>query len=197
MITPVSKSITFSAVLLALLLLVQQLLLTELQNYQAGDLGTWYKVTKGKVNADIIILGSSRAHDDVDPETLTAITGKSAYNLGREGTPCDIQSAFFDMYLRHNRTPRYLVLCVDSFTLAPDRSSIFLPQQYIAHLNEPEISAVLSRREPIWRLYHIFPLIGFVRLPEARESAIRALISPLPADHLNGFLPIARSWTDE
>ena len=192
------KCITFSALLLAQALLLQQVLLIGLRKYQTRQAGTWNQVTHGLVNAEILILGSSRAHVHADPRIFTAITHKSAYNIGREGTAIDLQLAFFEMYLRHNRAPKYLVLCLDSYTFAPDWFRILQPELYIAHLNEPEIATALSHREQIWNLYRLFPLIGIVRFAGTRELAFCGLCGHAELeDQYNGFLPVTADWGPE
>jgi hypothetical protein len=51
---------------------------------------TWHKIYNGKLNSEIIILGTSRAESHYDTEVIRKITGLKTYNLGLSGTHYDL-----------------------------------------------------------------------------------------------------------
>src|ERR1035438_252813 len=55
-----------------------------LRRLQTSKFGSLNRVMDGRVNADIIISGSSRALSHYDPRPIGRLTGYSAYNIDRK-----------------------------------------------------------------------------------------------------------------
>lgn len=73
-----------------------------------------------KKNADYIILGSSRAKHQVDPEKLTAING-IGYNAGINGVGTILHSNIvLDILLHENFKPKIILLQIDAINFAAE-----------------------------------------------------------------------------
>src|SRR2546429_9167293 len=132
------KAVLFISIASGSALVWQWALVLGLTSYKTSSRGVWNKVIRGEVNAEVIVCGSSRALVHYDPAMIAAETGRSAFNLGRNGTAPDLQLSFLKTYLAHNRAPVCILQNIDSYCLGTTKQ-IFDPSQYIPYLNEPAL----------------------------------------------------------
>lgn len=78
---------------------------------------SWKEISDGKINADIIINGNSRALSHFNPKILDSVLNKKTYNLGIGGHPFNVQDMKYRFYLTHNSQPRFIIQNVDFGTL--------------------------------------------------------------------------------
>jgi hypothetical protein len=188
--------------------LAQHVLLSGLRRSTTGPVGLCNRVVGGKVNAEVLVLGSSRAYVHFDPAIIERRTGKSCFNIARDGTKPDFQLAFLQTYLRHNRRPDYLVLALDLTSLQP-AAGLPDPGLYIAFLDQPEISAALQQQGRRWLLYRYLPLVAIAqdqghvnfyhRVRErATIEAVRGLVGrPRPEFLRAGYMPHDLEWRQD
>jgi len=170
-----------------------------LRRVQTSYFGAWNKVMQGQVNAAIVISGSSRAAYHYDPRTIQAVTGYSAYNLGRPGTQTDVQAAVLKAYLEHNRKPLLVIHNLDAFSFVSSRE-IFDPALYVPYLNDKEIYDPLSKIDPTLYKSKYIPLYGYVvsDMNLTWITGLKALLGVSPReDYFLGFSPRDKVWTDD
>jgi hypothetical protein len=167
--------------------------------------GLCNRVVNGQVNAEVLVLGSSRAYVHFDPAIIARATGKSCYNIARDGTKPEFQLAFLQMYLRHNRPPEYLLLALD-LTSLEKVSGLPDPGLYLAFLDQSEIAAEMRQQGRRWLLYTRFPFVplaqdqGHVNFyhrvrERATIEAMRGLLGrPRPEFLQAGFMPHDLEW---
>lgn len=78
---------------------------------------TWTDIESSKINADILIMGNSRAFSHYSPLIIDSVLHTNSYNLGIGGHPLNIQLLRYNMYLEHNILPKVIIQNVDFFTL--------------------------------------------------------------------------------
>ena len=97
---------------------------------------SWREMLDGNIDADVVILGNSRALSHFEPWTIDSVCQLSAYNLGIGGYPINVELIKYHCYLLFNNNPRYIVHQVDYATMhmisAPHQhqSEQFLPLIY-------------------------------------------------------------------
>ena len=199
------KLIGFPLLLCLCCFLIQQVLVLGLRQSTTGPVGLCNRVVKGQVNAEVLVVGSSRAYVHFDPAIIERWTGKTCFNIARDGTKPDFQLAFLQMYLRHNRRPEHLVLALDVTSLQPSRG-LADPGLYLAFFDQPEIRAALQRQGRRWLLYTHFPFVALAQDPghvnfyhrvreRATIEALRGLVGrPRPEFLQAGFLPHHLEW---
>jgi hypothetical protein len=171
-----------------------------LQRIAVGEFGVWNRIVQGRINADIIISGSSRALTHYDPRVLQQTTGRSAFNIGLNGSQTDMQLARLKTYLRHNRKPQLVIHNLDAFSLQVTHGEVYDPSQYVPYLDEPALFEALSRVDRMtWKWRHL-PLYGYatqdLRLNWMR--GLRAWLVGEPANtHIDGYQPRHSAWTGE
>ena len=76
----------------------------------------------------------------------------TAFNIGLNGSQTDMQLARLKTYLRHNKKPLLLIHNLDLFSFQTTHGGVYDPGQYVPYLEEPPISAALSRIDPdVWK----------------------------------------------
>lgn len=171
-----------------------------LRRLATGDFGEWNRIVQGRVNADIVVSGSSRALTHYDPRILAAASGHSAYNIGLNGSQTDMQLARLKTYLRHNRKPKVVIHNVDAFSFQISHGEVYDPGQYIPYLDEPDLYEALSAiNADTWKARHL-PLYGYAAqdLRFGWLQGLRAWFGPTPAPtHIDGYKPRDTPWTGE
>ncbi|MBP0904530.1 hypothetical protein ACFSKN_11565 [Mariniflexile gromovii] len=69
---------------------------------------------KGKINKDIIVLGSSRGAGNILAGQLEKETGLTAYNLSYQGSNVDFHKFILETLLKFNKAPQYVLLSIDN-----------------------------------------------------------------------------------
>lgn len=106
----------------------------------------WNELYAGNINADIIILGSSRAWVHVSPSILDSILNVNSYNLGLDGQNFIMQSCIYEAYLQHNINPKIIIHCLDVTSLT-DQSELFNLEQTLPYLNDSIVSKKTKQHE--------------------------------------------------
>ncbi len=70
---------------------------------------------ENKIPAQIYILGSSRALNNYSPEVITAITGKTCYNLGVSGSNIIYHETILDLILTGDTKPEIIIYNIDDY----------------------------------------------------------------------------------
>lgn len=170
-----------------------------LRRVATGGFGATNRIVQGRAPAELVITGSSRALVHYDPRILSAATGLSAFNLGRNGSHTALQLALLRTHLRHNPAPRLVVHNLDLHSLATP-TEIHDPGQYLPYLEEPEIYAEVRAVHPTaWAWRHL-PLYGHaVADPRLHwmEGLARLTGLERPETLIAGFEPRPWSWTGE
>jgi hypothetical protein len=189
----------FFGIIVILAFVSNALITAGLRRVKTSSYGAWNQMMQGKVNADVLISGSSRAEYHYDPRTIEATTGLSAFNLGRNGSQTDVEFAVLKTYLEHNRKPRLIVHNLDAFTFVSSRD-VYDPALYVPYLRDPELYPTLRQINHDFVKSRYVPLYGYVvqDINFSWVMGFKALLgwSP-PQDHFLGFSPRAKQWTDD
>jgi hypothetical protein len=171
-----------------------------LRSLDTGDFGVWNRIVQGRINADVVISGSSRALTHYDPRLLGQALGRSVYNIGLNGSQTDMQLARLKTYLRHNRKPQLVIHNLDAFAFQVTHGGVYDPGQYIPYLDEPDLYEALRRIDPhVWKARYV-PLYGYA-VQDLRFGWLAGLRDavwpPRPDSLIDGFKPRHTPWTGE
>jgi hypothetical protein len=187
----------FTAVLTVVAVGLDSVLKAGLRQRRTFTLGVWNRLVDGRIQADVLFCGSSRAFIHFDAAAIGQRLGVSAWNIGMDGNQLNHQLPWLITYLRYNRPPKLVVQNVDMISLVPD-SDIFFPSQYPPYLHEPPIYADLVHIDPDWRKDRFTPLYSFTRFGYTYAGlAIEGLLGLEdtvhdPLDH--GFQRKDKTW---
>ena len=160
---------------------------------QSGyDYLTTYSIEK--TNANILILGSSRAKNIYNTTIFEKQTGLTCYNTGRDGEPIFYHYAVLQAVFKRY-TPKIVILSFDAGnfsknTEAYDRITALLPY----YKNHPEIHSTVALKSPYEKLKllsRIYPYNSLLLpiIAGNRENNKEKYIN------INGFIPIEKTFS--
>ena len=143
--------IFFSLLLILCAFFLDFLIENGLKETESRLYKSWNKILEGKVNADIIILGNSRAYRQYNPKIISDIAGKSVWNLGMDAYSFNIQKMKFDVYRKFNTKPKLLIIDVNylflSYTEIKHEREQFLPYLDNSSFKNFYIHKAFTRKE--------------------------------------------------
>jgi hypothetical protein len=189
----------YFGILIAVIFLTNAAISAGLRRLKTSAFGAENQIMQGKVNAQVVIAGSSRAVAHYDPRTLEAVTGRTAFNIGRNGEQTDMQVAFLKAYLGHNQKPEVVIFNLDAFSFLTSQG-VFEQVDYTPYIDDPALYDAIRKINPnAWKSRYI-PLYGYV-VEDMNFTWILGLKSFFGwtprEDYFLGFNPRARKWTTE
>jgi hypothetical protein len=133
----------FCAVPLGLLLPLSWVVDTGLKKSGHFFYSEWGDIFGGRIKANMLFMGSSRAWVHFSPVIVDSILGTQSYNLGMDGTSLDLQFERLKIYLKHNPAPRYIVQEVSLNTTVVRAKELPHYEQFLPWLNDDDV----------WRIY--------------------------------------------
>ncbi|MFC3880911.1 hypothetical protein ACFOSV_12015 [Algoriphagus namhaensis] len=189
--------LTFSFLVIALFLM-DFLIVEGLKTSNYREITKWNDVVSGKVETDVLIVGSSRALVHFDCELFEKIVGTSCYNLGFNGTNLTQQIKMLQLFLRKNNSPKKIIWSLD-YHMFENREQFFGFDQLIPFMAEKEIKELVQMNnidEP-W-LYN-FPVARFSFNRKMKLVGLNNLLGfykngrPL----IKGFIGEDKGWDGE
>ena len=116
-------------------------------------------ILDGRMEKDVIIMGSSRAAHDILAGQLEEETGLESYNLGYRGTDVSFHLFLLEKLIKHNEPPKKLIYVVDNpFMFSKDSVLRFNEKPLLPLAYKSEINDVLIDREvnsPVSKLLYL------------------------------------------
>lgn len=156
------KSIFFITPLIILAFILQPAIDNRLkQTARSVNFKEWNDIFESKINADLIIQGSSRAYNHVSPKHLDSTFKINSYNLGINGYEFLMQYYRFLIYLKYNTKPKYIIQTTDYRTLNK-RKDLYMHEQFIPYLNNELIREAVIEYEGLdYRDFYI-PMYKYI-----------------------------------
>jgi len=112
---------------------------------------TWREIRSGEMDADVVILGTSRGLEHYDPYILDSVTNHRFYNLGMGGYAVNNGLMKYHCYCRHNPQPKYVLVDVDHIWFHLDKAwHEHQSEQYLPLFYEKELRADLLTMGYSW-----------------------------------------------
>lgn len=108
--------------------------------------GEWNELNDGGIDADLVVMGSSRAVVHVSPFIIDSLLAVNSYNLGLNGFNFLMHKNRLDFYLEKNNPPKYIVHCLDVHALEK-KEELFQDIQFLPYLNNPIIKRLTREYE--------------------------------------------------
>lgn len=153
-----------------------------------------------RINADIVLLGSSRTYAMMNPEILDSILKLNTYNFGQDGATIELQKAIFDDVLI-NTSPslKTVVQNIDLTTLLPNKSEYF-KEKYYPHLHRENLYNNLLRFDKtIWK-YRYIPLYKYGgSFSTFLRGLLLSLDIPIKENYtkIKGYNPRDKKWNND
>jgi len=179
--------------------IVDMPLTLAIRQSQGGDTQVWNDIIENKIKSDILIYGSSRALNHIDPFILKDSTGMSAYNLGLSGQNFTMMKCRHDLIMSTRQVPKYIIFSLDPFTL-DKRDDLYNCESFAPFLNEKIIRDATKKFKGFDFFDYNFPLIRYVGMGTEIILGIKQML------HLKykkntifprGFSPHYEMWNRE
>lgn len=140
------------------------------------------------LNADIVVMGNSRALCSYNPAVLEHTTGKKVWNIGVSGQPFGISYMRYQLYALHNKKPQLVIINIDNNELDMIANG-FGREEYYPYFSDSVIQSCFDlygftwkhKYIPMYKYFGDYKLIGYGVLSAAG-------IYPFPPQkHYHGF----------
>jgi hypothetical protein len=122
----------------------------------------WNDIFGGKINADVLMVGSSRAWVQFSPKIFDSILHVNSYNIGLDGAVMGLQYDRLKIYLQHNPKPKYIIQEVGFVSTFIAYTELPGTQQFLPYLNDPVIWRLVTEHSKAFSLAdRYFPMFKY------------------------------------
>lgn len=159
-----------------------------------GEYAVWNDIFDGKINSDIIIIGSSRAWVHFNPTKITQKTGVSSYNIGIDGHPFLLQDLRYNILRKYNKKPKLIIVSVESNSLFK-KSDLYNHHQFLPYLksNKEDLKEGLLQFNGFDSYDFELPLVRFYGNFYIFKEL---LFAGKPTNRVKGFESHKRKWNN-
>lgn len=144
----------FLILVLSIAVVSDYLVSTGLKKTERGHFYTMNLLMNDSINADVIILGNSRAVGAYHPIIIDTILNVNSQNLGVSGQPFGVSYLRWLLYNRNNRNPKLLIINMDYSELELVNNG-FEKEQYYPYINDILVKPYLDLYGFSWAEKHI------------------------------------------
>ncbi len=171
-----------------------------LRNSRDGEYSVWNDIYDGKVNADVVIYGSSRAMVHFNPAVIRDSLHVNAYNLGINGHNFWLQYFRHKQLMKNNKAPRFVIHSVDVFTLVK-RKDLFEMEQFLPYmLYNAEMKSWISSYQGFKSYDYYIPLVRYYGQAKTMKRIFKyALTGRNSVDSARtlGYKHVNLTWNDD
>ena len=188
------KSTTFGALMILLAYGLDYMVQEGIKKVNFLDVEKWQEITKGGIDAQVLIVGSSRAIDHFDTRAIEEKLGKSSYNLGIDGITYPVEKLVLDLYLQHNRAPEQLIWSLDYHSFQPDDEFENL-DQLTPFRNYSQVKEMLALSGRSWTQFYL-PLYRYSLTPTMKLQGLLGYLGLRKREKslIKGFRPRDKHW---
>jgi hypothetical protein len=165
------KGFIFFLILAGIAHVVDYMIQEGIKTSNYREVSKWNEVIIGGIDAEILIVGSSRASYHFDCEIIEKITGKSCYNLGFDGTAFPHQKLMLDLYLKNNIKPDEIYWSLDFHSFHEIRE-FYGFEQLVPYYSNIEVQEMYKLNKGIPNHSLFFPIVRYSFNPEMREVGL-------------------------
>lgn len=139
--------VIFSIALLGILLIEDSLTTYAFHKKKTRKYGVWNDIIHTHIDANVLIMGNSRAWCQYSPQIFDSVLGTSTYNIGIDGSCFDRQLARYDIYRHYQQSlPNLIIQNVEFFTLGHTEG--YEREQFMPYLMYPYFRKRICEIEP-------------------------------------------------
>jgi len=161
------------------------------------DLNELYE---NNINAEIILLGSSRTYVMMNPIIFDSILNMNTYNFGQDGATIHLQKAIFNDVITYNNSSLKLIIQnIDLTTLLPNKEN-YSKQRFYTHLDKKNLYTNLYNFDASFWKYKYIPLYKFSSsLSMFGRGLLLAFDIPIKENYtkIKGYRPSNENWNND
>lgn len=151
--------VIFAAILFVIAGGIDVFITHKLHQLESSPFANWNDIYRTEINSDVLIMGSSRAYVQINPQIIDSILNVNSYNLGANGRLVDAQILKYHVFRqKQNVVPKLIIYEVHAGTM--DISNKYERIQYTPYLYDPYLWLLTHQHEdftiadgiiPLWR----------------------------------------------
>lgn len=157
---------------------------TIIQKTSYDSFESWYDLMHGKIDADVLIMGNSRARLMISPIVLDSILGLNSYNIGMDGSPIKRQIVKYEICRQHNRKPFIVVQNIDCWSMSAPKMG-YENEQFYPYFYDSDFRDIIFSTEHFSFAEKYIPLYRY-------HGFLPSLFSKSPKTLKKGY--VARDW---
>lgn len=127
------------------------------------------------VDADLIILGNSRAEMGYDDSLMTGLCGMKCLNLAYSGYSFDYEyHIMYESYLKHNKKPEYIIVDVGPIVFFDHNKPVYNIQM-LPYLNRSEFDFYIDLCPQLTKAHKILPIKYFGKMAKVMKEINRLM----------------------
>ena len=166
-------------------------------NFAMDECSVWNDVLEGKINADILIYGSSRAWVHFNSVMMEQELNCPTYNLGIDGLNFKLQHLRHLLYIKHNLPPKGIIVSVDFMTIQK-QTELYNYQQFLPFmLWNKEMENNLSPYDLFHKTEFYIPFFRYINERNITKKVFTQSLqnkSVTGEKRQSGFLGRDKSW---
>lgn len=158
----------YVGILLVLAIAFDLIISAGLRKTERGHFHTMNALMNDSINADVIMLGSSRVQFAYDPHIIDSVLGCNSRNLGVSGQPFGVSCLRWQLYNRHNNPPKLIIINCDYLELRGMAENGFGREQYYPYISDSFLKPYfkcfgfrwVDKYIPIYRYHGEYKIMG-------------------------------------
>lgn len=143
---------------------------TDIRKYSV-----WNDIYKGNIDADLLVIGSSRAWCSYNTYILDSLLGCNSYNLGLDGHTFNAQLIRYDTYRKFNSKPSLVLVNTDFLsTFSNSSDPQYEREQFFPYIKDSRLIKSVAKDKHITLLERYVPLLRYFGYRDDIESGIAA-----------------------
>lgn len=190
-----SQMLFFTFILLILAVVFDVLLTTKALRSRTSPFATWNDLYQRKIDADVLVMGSSRAFVQFNPAIIDTVLHTNSYNLGMDGRAADSQILKYKVF-RHkgNSKPKLIIYEVSHGTM--QKSNGYEREQFVPYLHDPYLWRLCHEQESFNMADCVLPSWRYL----GQRTFIRNILFPSEGSEYDtplykGFRSYDRKWS--
>ena len=188
----------FVVVIVVLAVVSDYMVSTGLKRAERGHFYTMNKLMNDRIDADVVILGNSRASSSYHPSVLDSILKIDTWNLGVSGQPFGVSYLRWQLYRRNNCNPKLLIVNIDYAELNMV-SNGFEKEQYYPYMIDTLVKPYLDLYGFSWAEKHIpmYRYRGDYKLMSIGLTELFHIRHDTKGDYIKGYTNKDWDWNGE
>lgn len=163
--------------------------LKKISSYKEGEFSVWNDLYEGKIKAEIVIYGSSRAWLHIDPSMMEDSLHITTYNLGINSHNFWMENFRHKLLLKYNSKPRLIIHSL-GFSTMEKRADLFNADQFLPYmLFNKEMEATIIGYKGYTKADFYIPLLRYYGKRDALLRVFQYCINPSnnPVKRIKGY----------
>ena len=138
--------LSFAIVLIVILTVVDLLVTYKFHQIETRKYGVWNDMIHSTIDADLLVMGNSRAWGQYSTYILDSMLHVNSYNIGIDGSAFNRQLVRYRVYRHYQKKPSLIIQNVEYFTL--NRTYGYEREQFMPYLMYPYFRSCICKEEP-------------------------------------------------